>query len=97
MESSWLSCMLSVLQVHAAANRLPGAYFAAYLTVYTCCGSNPQPLHAIFLVCAQVRSLVVPAATAALVAVLHAARLLPADPVCRLVLLLQVACAVIYD
>ena len=39
---------------------------------------------------AQVRSLVVPAATAALVAVLHAARLLPADPVCRLVLLLQV-------
>lgn len=40
---------------------------------------------------AQVRSLVVPAASAALVAVLHAARLLPADPVCRLVLLLQVA------
>ena len=38
----------------------------------------------------QVRSLVVPAATAALVAVLHAAHLLPADPVCRLVLLVQV-------
>ena len=38
----------------------------------------------------QVRSLMVPAATAALVAVLHVARLLPSDPVCRLVLLVQV-------
>ncbi len=37
----------------------------------------------------QVRSLVVPATTAALVAALHAARLLPADPVCRLALLVQ--------
>ncbi|KAK9839222.1 hypothetical protein WJX81_002161 [Elliptochloris bilobata] len=43
----------------------------------------------VFLAVALVRSLVVPAATTALVAALHAARLLPADPVCCLALLVQ--------